>query len=350
MPVWTLAIKSRAFLSLALAAALCWGAAPLGAEEEPVLNIYSARHYQADEAIYAAFTAATGIQVNRIEDKEDPLIERLKNEGEASPADILITADAGRLWRADAAGLFQPVSSEILRSRIPESLRHPEGHWFGFSTRARVIYYAKDRVDPSAVATYADLADPKWAGKVCVRSSGNVYNLSLLGAIIANQGEAAAESWAAGVAANFAREPQGGDTDQIKAVAAGECDLALGNTYYYVRLLKSDDAEDRAVAAKVGMIWPDQAGAGTHVNISGAGVTAHAPHPGNAVKFLEFLASDEAQRLFASGNNEYPAVAIDYDNPELEGLGAFKADPLPVALYGEHQASAQSIFDKVGWR
>jgi iron(III) transport system substrate-binding protein len=320
------------------------------AAEEPVLNIYSARHYQADERIYAAFSKATGITINRIEDKEDPLIERIQNEGENSPADILITADAGRLWRADSLGLFQPVRSAVLEERIPANLRHPDGRWFGFSQRARIIYYSKATLGPDAVARYEDLADPKWRGKVCVRSGSNVYNLSLLGSIIAADGETAAREWAQGVVANFGREPQGGDTDQIKAVAAGECELAVGNTYYYVRLLKSEDPADREAAAKVGVIWPNQADRGAHVNISGAGILKYAPHPENARRFLEFLASDEAQRDFALGNNEYPAVAVEFDNPELRSLGSFKPDPLNVGVYGEYQAKAQEIYDEVGWR
>jgi iron(III) transport system substrate-binding protein len=325
-------------------------AASAAAAEEPVLNIYTARHYQSDDEIYAAFTRETGIVINRIEDKEDALIERIKNEGENSPADIFITADAGRLWRAEDAGILRPVDSALLNDRVPVSLRDPQGYWFGFSMRARVIFYSKAEVEPGAVTSYEDLADPKWKGKVCVRSGSNVYNLSLLGSIIEESGEATAEKWAQGVASNLARVPQGGDTDQIKAVAAGECHLAVANTYYYVRLLKSDDAADRAVAEKVGVIFPNQADRGTHVNISGAGVAIHAPHPGNAIRFLEFLASDEAQRDFAMGNNEYPVVDIAFDNPELKSLGEFKKDPVNVGTYGENQAAAQAIYDRVGWK
>lgn len=324
--------------------------ASAAAAEEPVLNIYTARHYQSDDEIYAAFTKATGIAVNRIEDKEDALIERIKNEGANSPADLFITADAGRLWRAQDVGILQPVDSPVLNERIPASLRDPDGHWFGFSMRARVIYYSKADLGPDAVASYEDLADPKWRGKICIRSGSNVYNLSLLGSLIELKGEAEAEIWAKGVAANLAREPQGGDTDQIKAVAAGECQLAVANTYYYVRLMKSDDPADREVAEKVGVIFPNQGDRGTHVNISGAGVAVHAPHPGNAVKFLEFLAGDEAQRDFAIGNNEYPVVGVEFDNPELKSLGTFKIDPVNVGSYGANQAAAQAIYDRVGWK
>jgi len=344
-------IRRPANLAKLLAyAALLLLSAQAEAAEEPVLNIYSARHYQSDDKLYADFTAATGITVNRIEDREDPLIERIKNEGENSPADILITADAGRLWRADSLGLFQPTHSDVLDGRIPASLRQPDGDWFGFSRRARIIYYNKAKLGPDAIQRYEDLADPKWRGKICMRSGSAVYNLSLLGSIIAADGEDAARDWAAGVVANFARPPQGGDIDQIKAVAAGECDIAVGNTYYYVRLMKSDDAGEREAAAKVGVIWPNQADRGTHVNISGAGVLKYAPHPENARKFLEFLASDEAQRVFALGNNEYPAVDIQFDNPELRSLGTFRPDALNVGVYGQYQAKAQEIYDDVGWR
>lgn len=332
---------------LAALATLLLAAAPVGAEE---LNIYSARHYQTDEALYSRFTEMTGITINRIEDKEDPLLERIVAEGANSPADVFITVDVGRLWRADQAGIFAPVASPLLDKVIPANLRHPDGHWFGFSTRARVILYAKDRVDPTEITTYQDLADPRWSGKVCIRSGSNVYNLALLGSIIAHDGEAAAEAWAAGVVANMARPPEGGDTDQIKAVAAGECDIAVANTYYYVRLLKSDNADDAAVAQKVGVIFPNQATTGTHVNISGAGVLAHAPHPEAAVQFLEYLASDEAQDYFANGNNEYPVTGGSLDNEALASLGAFKADSLAVADIGANQPLAQQIFDRVGWK
>lgn len=340
------------FAALVLAPALALSAVAGGAaaQEEKVLNIYSARHYDTDEQLYGAFEEQTGIEVNRIEAKGDALLERLKLEGENSPADVLITVDAGMLWRAEQADLFQPISSSVLEERIPASLRHPEGNWFGFSKRARVIFYREGEVDPSEINTYEDLADPKWRGQVCIRSSSNIYNLSLLGSMIAAHGEEEAQEWADGVVANFARPPQGGDTDQIKAVAAGECNVALANTYYYVRLATSDDASDREVAEKVGVIFPNQDGRGTHVNISGAGVARHAPHPENAKMFLEYLASDEAQRHFADGNNEYPAVETVEPNEALQSLGEFKADDINVSIYGENQPQAQMIFDRAGWQ
>ncbi|MBK8063886.1 MAG: Fe(3+) ABC transporter substrate-binding protein [Betaproteobacteria bacterium] len=319
--------------------------------QEKVLNLYSSRHYSTDEALYAGFTRQTGIRINRIEAPEDALIERLRNEGAASPADVLITVDAGRLWRAEQQGLLQPVKSATLDARIPKHLRHPDGLWFGFSQRARVIVYDKSRVKPGEVKSYEDLADPKWKGKVCIRSSTNMYNLSLMGALIEHLGEARAEAWAKGVVANFARAPKGGDTDQIKAVAAGECALGLTNTYYYVRMLKSTKGEDRTVVDKLAVVWPDQGGRGTHVNISGAGVLKHSPNREAAVKFLEYLSSDDAQRYFADGNNEFTAVpTVKVNNKELDSLGSFKADALNVNLLGKHQATAQKVYDRAGWR
>lgn len=314
------------------------------------LNLYSARHYQTDEALYENFTKETGIKINRIEGKDDALIERIKSEGANSPADVLLTVDVGRLWRADQANLFAPVESETLKSRVPANLRHPKGHWFGFSTRARLIYFAKDRVEKGAITSYEDLADPKWKGKVCIRSSSNVYNQSLLSSLVAAHGEKAAEEWARGVVANFARDPQGGDTDQIKAVAAGECDLSVGNSYYYVRLMTSSKEENKAIADKIGWIFPNQDGRGSHINVSGAGVLKNAPNRDAAVKFLEYLASDSAQRYFADGNNEYPVVEGVDANSALESLGKFKADPVNVAVYGELQPTAQKIFDRAGWK
>jgi len=321
--------------------------------QEKELNLYSSRHYNTDEALYANFTRQTGIRINRIDAAEDPLIERIRNEGERSPADVLITVDAGRLWRAEQLGFFQPVRSAVLESRIPSNLRHPEGLWFGFSVRARVIYYDKSRIKPGAISRYEDLADPKWKGKICVRSGGHVYNLSLLSSIIGHTGEAGAESWARSVAANFARAPKGGDTDQIAAVAAGECEIAVANTYYYARLARSAKPEERAIAGKVGVVWPNQGAGdrGAHINISGAGVLKSAPHRDNAVRFLEYLASDDAQRYFADGNNEWPVVpTVRIENPVFAALGPFKQDTQSVLDYGRNQPVAQRIFDRVGWK
>jgi iron(III) transport system substrate-binding protein len=334
-------------IALALAALLAGSASAQG----QVLNLYSSRHYQTDEALYANFTKQTGIKINRIEGGEDPLIERIRNEGARSPADVLITVDAGRLWRAEQVGLFQPVKSATLESRIPANLREPSGLWYGFSTRARVIAYNKAKVQAGEIRNYEDLADAKWKGRVCMRSSTNVYNLSLLGALIDHLGEAKAEAWAQSVRNNLAQEPKGGDTDQLKAVAAGQCDVTVSNQYYYARLLRSSKPDEREVGEKIGIVFPNQATWGTHVNISGAGVLKNAPNREAAIKFLEYLASDEAQRYFADGNNEWPAVkSVKVDNPVLKMLGEFKQDPLNVAVLGKNQPSSQKVYDRVAWK
>ena len=337
----------------ALGAALTISALGMSAAigQDKVLNLYSSRHYNTDEALYSNFTKQTGIRINRIEAPEDALLERLRNEGAASPADVLITVDAGRLWRAEQMGLFQAVKSAALDSRIPASLRQPEGLWFGFSTRARVIIYAKDAVKPGDIRSYEDLADPKWKGKVCMRSSASMYNLSLMSSLIGHLGEPRAEAWAKGVVANFARAPKGGDTDQIKALASGECALSIVNTYYYVRMLKATKPDEKAAIDKVGMVWPNQDGRGAHVNISGAGLMKSAPNREAGVRFLEYLASDDAQRYFANGNNEFSVVgSVTIDNAELASIGKFKADAQNVSVLGKNQAAAQKVYDRAGWR
>ena len=339
---------ARAFAALILLAA---AAAPVRAAEEPVLNLYSARHYQTDEALYDNFTKATGIRINRIEAGDEQLVERLKNEGAGSPADVLLIVDAARLWQAQQLGLFQPVASAVLNERIPEKYRDPAGNWFGLSYRARVIVYNKAMADRADAATYDALAGPRNKGKVCTRSGSHPYNLSLIASQIAHLGEAKAEAWAKGVVANMARMPKGGDTDQIKAVAAGECAVALTNSYYYARLMRSTQPADREVVAKTALVFPDQEGFGTHVNVSGAGVLKNAPHRENAKKFLEYLAGNDAQRYFADGNNEWPVVSsVAVANPALDTLGKFKVDPLPIAAFGKYTADAQKIADRVNWR
>ena len=314
------------------------------------VNVYSSRHYQFDDQLFAAFTAETGIAVNVIEGKGDELLERIKNEGANSPADLFITVDAGMLWRGEQAGIFQPVVSEVLNSRLPENLRHPEGLWFGFSKRARVFVIDPAKIDPALVQRYEDLPRAELKGQICIRSSSNIYNLSLLGSIIAADGADAAEAWAAGVVANMAREPEGGDSDQIKAVAVGECGLAVVNTYYYVRMLTSEDPAEGEMAKKLQIIFPNQSDRGTHVNVSGAGLAAHAPNRDNAIKLLEFLASDAAQGYFANGNNEYPVVDNVAANAAVIALGSFVEDPINVAVLGQNQPDAQMIFDRVGWK
>ncbi|MEK7438431.1 MAG: Fe(3+) ABC transporter substrate-binding protein [Pseudomonadota bacterium] len=334
------------------AISFCVLAAPAAATgDDRVVNLYTARHYQTDEALYADFTRQTGIKINRIEGGEDPLFERIKNEGANSPADVFITVDIGRLWRAEQAGIFSPVKSKTLESRIPAAYRDPGGRWFGFSARSRVIAYNKDAVKPAGIRNYEDLADPKWKGKICVRSSSHPYMLSLTASMVSHLGEAKAAQWVKGMKDNLARDPRGGDTDQIKAVAAGECDLALANTYYLVRLLRSAKAEDRKIMEKIGVIWPNQDNRGAHMNISGGGMLKHAPHKTAAVKFLEYLASDAAQAYFADGNNEWPVVAtVKVKNPELQSLGKFKADPLHVSELGRNQPTALRISDRAGYK
>jgi len=330
--------------------ALALASASLGASaQEKVLNLYSARHYQTDEALYANFTKQTGIRINRIEGKEEELMERIRNEGANSPADVFITVDAARLAKADELGLFAPVKSKLLESRIPAHLRTDT--WFAFSTRARVIIYNRSAVKAEEVQTYESLADPQLKGKLCSRSGAHPYNLSLVSSLIAHNGEAKTEAWARGVVANFARAPKGGDTDQIKAVAAGECGVAVSNTYYLARLIRSDKVDDRRMMERVGIVWPNQATTGTHINISGGGMVKTSKNQESAVKFLEYLASDDAQRYFADGNNEWPVVeSVVTSNPALTALGTFKADTLPIAMLAKNMVAAQMVLDRAGYR
>lgn len=327
--------------------ALC-ALAPAHAEDQ-VLNLYSARHYQTDEALYENFTKATGIKVNRIEGKDDALLQRIVNEGENSPADVFITVDASRLEKADELGLFAKVDSNVLTSRIPAHLRADD--WFAFSKRARIIVYNKKTVQPEQVQNYEDLASPELKGKVCTRSGSHPYNLSLGASMIQRIGAEATEAWARGVVNNFARQPKGGDTDQIRAVAAGECGVALANSYYFARLLNSKKPEDQAVIEAVGLVWPNQSNAGAHINVSGGGMLKHAPHPAAAKAFLEYLASDDAQRYFADGNNEWPAVqSVKVDNPALAKMGAFKADDQSIGELANATVEAQKVYDRAGYR
>jgi len=322
-----------------------------GRAQQGELNLYSARHYQTDEALYRTFTEQTGIKINRIELGDEPLLQRLKSEGANSPADVVLLVDAARLWRAQVDGLFQPIDSKILNERIPANLRANDGSWFGFSTRARVIVYNKAKVKPQEVDTYEKLADPVNAGRVCTRSGSHPYMLSLIGAMVERSGEAATEQWARGMVANMARPPRGGDTDQIKAVASGECGVALTNSYYWVRLMRSADPKDKEVVDRVGFIWPNQATSGTHVNVSGGGVARHAPNRANAIRFLEYLSSPQAQAYFADGNNEWPVVkGVEVNNPALASLGKYKAENVPISSIGKGQVAAQRILDRVGFR
>jgi iron(III) transport system substrate-binding protein len=336
--------------SIAGSIALVLLIAPLVALAQGEVNVYSARHYDADQLIYDAFTEQTGIEVRVLQGSSDQLVERIKREGVASPADVLITVDAGRLWRAEEDGLFQPVDSAVLDQRIPANLRHPDGLWFGFSQRLRLIYYSKDRFDAARVQRYEDLADPSLGDVICIRSSNNIYNQSLLASMIEAHGAAEAQQWVEGMVANLARPPQGGDTDQLRSVAAGECDLAVANHYYYARLVESDNAADRRVAEQLGVILPNQDGRGAHVNVGGAGVVAGAPNADNAVKLLEFLASDEAQQLFAGGNYEYPVVDGVARQESLTELGKIRLDPVSVSTLGSLNPEAVRVADRAGWR
>ncbi len=314
------------------------------------INLYTSRHYETDEALYNNFTSQTGIKVNRIEAKAEELMERLKAEGANSPADLFITVDAGNIQRAQEAGLLQAVQSEVLTKAIPAHLRHPDGSWFGFSKRARVFAISRERMKPDAATTYEALAEPAMKGKVLIRSSSNIYNQSLMGSIIAAHGEDGALEWAKGIVANMARAPKGGDTDQIKAVAAGEGDIAVCNSYYLGRLINSTKPEDQEVASKVQIVFPNQDDRGTHVNISGGGVARNAKNVDGATKFLEYLVSEQAQEMFASGNVEYPVVAgVNLPAP-LDAFGDFKEDQLVAQQYAALNSKAVELMDKAGWK
>lgn len=344
-------------LAVLVAAVLVWQPTSATTQAAPALqggavNVYSARHYDTDDALFDGFTAQTGVAVNVIRGTEDELLERIKAEGANSAADVLITVDAGRLWKAQEAGIFQPINSETLNARIPASLREPEGHWFGFSMRARIIAYAKDRVDPSQLSTYEALADPMWKGKILVRSSSHPYNQSLVGSLIEANGLDATQEWARGIAANLARSPQGGDTDQLMGVVAGVGDLAISNTYYVARLRASSNPEQQAAGQALGVFFPNQAPGdrGTHVNVSGGGVIKTAPNRENAVAFLEYLTGDEAQQALANASFEYPAVEGVPPHPILAEMGPFKRDTLNARTFGANNQLALLIMNRAGWR
>lgn len=315
-----------------------------------VVNVYSHRHYDTDEALFQRFTQETGITVRVVSASADELIARLEREGSASPADLLITVDAGRLHRAKTMGLLQPVQSSTLEAAVPEQLRDPEGQWISLTKRARVLIYALDRVDPSDLQTYETLSDERWRGRIVARSSENIYNISHMASVIDAHGVEVAEAWARSVVANFARPPQGNDTDQIRDVAAGVGDLALVNSYYLGRLLHSEEDASRTLAERIGIVFPNQQGRGTHINVSGAGVTRHAPNRANAIRLLEFLVSHEAQTQFAVENFEYP-VRVDVPlSPTLSGWGSFREDGIPLNRLGELNNEAVRVFDRAGWR
>ncbi|WP_454598950.1 extracellular solute-binding protein [Qipengyuania sp. SM2507] len=339
-------------LILALAGMATLAGCSGGTENEAseVVNLYSARHYDSDQVLYDRFTEETGIAINLMEGSADELVARMTSEGENSPADLFIAADAGALWRAQQAGLFQPVTSATLDDRIPANLREPAGNWYGFMRRARVVAYDPARVQPEEIDDYAKLATPRFRGKICVRSSDSVYNLSLVGALIEAWGEERAEQWVRGVVANMARQPEGGDRDQIRAVGAGVCEVALTNSYYYIRMASGDDAADRAVTDKVALGFPSLDGQGAHVNISGGGVARNAPNRDNAVKLLEFFASADTQRHIAANNNEFPASPNVPAPAPVDAYADFTAHPMSVAAFAARQPQAQSLMSAAGWR
>ncbi len=314
------------------------------------VNVYSHRHYAADKQLFETFEKKTGIKVNVVKAKADELIKRLESEGENSPADILITADAARLHLAKSKGLLQSVDSAFLNATVPAKLRDRDGRWFALTKRARIIVYNKDTIDPGELSTYEALTEEKFRKKILIRKSSNVYNQSLLASIIANDGEEAARKWAEGMVRNFARTPRGNDRDQMKAVAAGFGDIAVVNTYYVGKLLNSRKINEVAVGKKMGVFFPNQEGRGTHINISGAGVVKHSPNKDNAVALLEFLLSQEAQRVFARANYEYPVNPEVAPSKLLQSWGAFKEDDLPLNKLGENNAEAVQIFNEAGWR
>ncbi len=343
---------SRRHLLAAAALTVMAGAAPVAPAlaQSKELNVYSSRHYDIDKQLYEGFKAKTGITVKVISAAAEQLVERLKREGASSPGDVMITVDIGNLWRAQSEGLFQPIKSAELEKVIPANLRDPGGEWFGLSMRARVFVYDKTKIDPKLIQNYADLAAPALKGKVLIRSSSNVYNQSLTASMVAAIGPEKTEAWAKGLVANLARAPKGGDTDQIKAVAAGEGAVSVNNTYYFARLVDSTKPEDKETVKNLAIIFPDQKGRGTHVNISGVGVLKGAPNKDNAVKFIEYLVSPEAQKIFAEGNYEYPVRAGVAPHPVIAAWGEFKTDQTSLAAIGKNTPEALKVMDRAGWK
>ena len=349
--------KAPLIAALILAAVASLGTVGVATAQDQVVNLYSARHYQTDEALYSNFTKATGIKINRVDADDAGILARLRAEGAASPADVIMLVDAARLVKGDTDGLFMPIKSTLLETAIPAPLRAKaslEGTtWFGFSTRARVVAYDRARVKKADVDTYEELADPKNRGLLCTRSGSHPYNLSLFGAVTEHMGEANAEAWLKGLVANMARAPQGGDADQLRAVASGECGIALSNTYYIARMMRSTAPADKAVMDKIDIVFPNQASWGTHVNIAGAAVAKNAKNSANAIKFMEYLASPAAQDYFANGNNEYPVVVgVKLNNPALTAMsgGAFKSETIPLTAVGSNQVKVQQMLDRVGYK
>ena len=326
--------------------------------QDKVLNLYSARHYPTDEALYSDFTKATGIRINRVDADDAGILARLKAEGAASPADVILLVDAARLWRAEVDGLFLPIKSKVLEDAIPANLRAKPADnggtaWFGLSTRARIVVYDKLKFNKTDVDSYEKLADARLKGQLCIRSGSHPYNLSLFGSMAEHLGPQKTEVWLKGLVDNMARAPKGGDTDQIRAVAAGECGVAVTNSYYLARLMRSTNPADRAVTEKVGVAFPNQSSWGTHLNIAGGAVAKNAKNVDNATKFLEYLANPSAQNHFANGNNEWPAAkGVSIDNPALKAMtgGSFKSELVPISAVGMNQIKVQQMLDRVGFK
>ena len=323
---------------------------PATAYAEGELNLYSSRHYDTDERLYSDFTEATGITINRIEGKADELIARIAAEGANSPADILLTVDTSRLERAKEVGVLQSIESDILEARIPANLQDADNQWFGFSQRARIIFYDKSDV-ANPPQDYVSLADPAYRGMVCHRSSSNVYSQTLLASVIENHGAEAAKGWAQGVVENFARDPEGGDTDQLRGIVSGQCDISIANTYYFARSIRREvSGLPEEARANIGWVFPAQNAEGAHMNLSGGGVAANAPNKENAIKFMEYLASDQAQQYFSAGNDEYPAVPGVALSPSVAALGLFRPDAVDLSAVAKNVPEAQKIFNEVGWK
>jgi iron(III) transport system substrate-binding protein len=349
--------RTLAVLSVAISAVTAGLFSPLVLADEQVINLYSARHYPTDEALYSDFTKATGIKINRVDSDDAGIIARLRAEGSASPADLILLVDAARLWRGEVDGMFLPIKSKTLEAAVPAPLRSKPTDdgtaWFGLSTRARVVVYDKLKIKREDVDTYEELGDPKNKGKLCIRSGSHPYNLSLFGAMTEHLGAEKTEAWLKGMVNNMARSPKGGDTDQIKAVASGECGIAVTNTYYLARLMRSTNPADIALMERVGVVFPNQQSWGTHVNVAGGAVARYAKNQANAVKFLEYLVSPEAQNHFANGNNEWPVVkGLKLDNPALQAMtgGSFKSELVPIRIVGMNQIKVQQMLDRVGFK
>jgi iron(III) transport system substrate-binding protein len=349
--------RTLTVLSVAISAVTAGLFSPFVLADEQVINLYSARHYPTDEALYSDFTKATGIKINRVDSDDAGIIARLRAEGSASPADLILLVDAARLWRGEVDGMFLPVKSKTLEAAVPAPLRSKPTDdgtaWFGLSTRARVVVYDKLKIKREDVDTYEELGDPKNKGKLCIRSGSHPYNLSLFGAMTEHLGAEKTEAWLKGMVNNMARSPKGGDTDQIKAVASGECGIAVTNTYYLARLMRSTNPADIALMERVGVVFPNQQSWGTHVNVAGGAVARFAKNQANAVKFLEYLVSPEAQNHFANGNNEWPVVkGLKLDNPALQAMtgGSFKSELVPIRIVGMNQIKVQQMLDRVGFK